>query len=80
MTRPWLAALAMLALPLTAHSATGPLAEPDATYQVKAGDNHYTLASRYFVKLSDADRVQRARCPGGVTTATRSRTRSRPAR
>ncbi len=59
MTRPWLAALAILALPMSAHSATGPLAEPDATYQVKAGDNLYTLASRYFVKLSDADRVQR---------------------
>ena len=59
MTARWLAALAILALPLSAHAATVATAEPAAIYQVKAGDNLYTLASRYFVKVSDAERVQR---------------------
>ncbi len=59
MTRYWPAALAILALPVSAHAATEAPTEPPAAYQVKADDNLYTLATRYFVQVSDAGRVQR---------------------
>lgn len=59
MTPPWLAALAILAVPLSANATTEALSEPAASYAVKPGDNLYTLATRYFVQISDAGRVQR---------------------
>ena len=55
----WLAALSILFLPQSAQAATDVMAEPAAVYAVKPGDNLYTLATRYLVRVSDAGRVQR---------------------
>jgi hypothetical protein len=57
MTRPWLALAAFLAFPAVGQAQTPP--EPAVVYEVKAGDNLYTLATRYFLQVSDAGRVQR---------------------
>lgn len=56
MKRPWLALAAILAFPAVGRAQA--LAEPAVVYEVKAGDNLYTLASRYFVRMSDAGRLQ----------------------
>lgn len=59
MTRPWLALVAILAMPTIGHAQTAAQTEPPVVYEVKPGDNLYTLATRYFVQVSDAGRVQR---------------------
>lgn len=59
MRRLWLAGLAALVFPLGAQAAAELAPEPAAVYAVKPGDSLYALATRYFVQLSDAGRVQR---------------------